>query len=302
MANDDLGNAQEARIAKIVASLSAVVTLKSDCMVWIGSGLSVGSGYPSWNHAVEKLCQACIPAKSDIPPSPSPPQLLYLAGECKAASPDKYIETLGNLFGRQTTSIRAAYVDICACPFRFLLTTNYDPCLEKAGQYHAVHVYPDLRFVNFKTRYNILYLHGKARWKSGVDASNLLLTAAELDNAYSNTLVRSVLEQLLTSNHTIFVGCGLNEPVLQNLFHRIRMLGTTIPDKYQKFILFPDGADAAEEDSQAKTMGELGITILRYPLGAGNDPHRFLDEIWERVRNASEHIPHPFSQTGDITE
>src|SRR5208283_3021709 len=123
-------HAIECRLERLVTLIVSLVSGNEQTMVWIGSGLSMGCGYPGWQAAVEQLCKVCISGKSDIGPSAVGHDLLAWAERCKVENPEKYFETLANLFGTKPGYIRAAYSHICACPFRYLITTNFDSCLE----------------------------------------------------------------------------------------------------------------------------------------------------------------------------
>lgn len=280
----------EERVSSLVESLKALISEDRDVMVWIGSGMSMGCGYPDWQTAIEKLCAACIPEKSDLPPSLMVRQKLDWADKCKAANREKYLETLGQLFGNRARYTRTAYSDICACPFRYLVTTNFDPCLERArGGMQGIMSYPQLALLNHGFTNMVVYLHGKARHGEIIDATNVVLANSDFETAYAPTrsLLPGALQQLLISHSTIFVGCGLEEPVLQRIFTKIAAIhaDTSLPAR-KKVIIFPERSPELEE-REARKMRKLDIDILRYPLDATasrDDRHRYLDEVWARIR------------------
>ncbi len=310
---DDWQSAEDcgARIDQVVASLVSFFKRSGDCIVWIGSGLSIGCGYPSWTDAIQKLCDVCIPGKADIKPSSVASELLEWADICKATNPDEYLGTLAKLFGEPSHLLRTAYLHISACPFRYLVTTNFDPCLEAActGKQQIL-TYPNLALLVGRSRRTAIYLHGKARWGTRTDAKRLLLTKTDLDIAYTHSLspLPSALTQLLISNRVVFVGCGLREPVLRKLFECIKQLqesSTSIP-LTRKTILLPETRDEEKAREEGEYMRSLGIEILRYPIalergaqtqGSG---HHLLDEVWERVRAKVSPQSNPFSQEGGL--
>lgn len=280
----------------------------NNCLIWIGSGLSIGCGYPGWRDAIEALCRACIPDKADVRPSDSASELLNWAEQCKAAAPEKYFEVLANLFGSIPQSLTPAYSNICACPFRYYITTNYDPCLQTASnpQQHVL-AYPDLALTRTRASQTVVYLHGRARSGNQVSAHDLLLTTQDLTRAYSASLIPSTLDQLLIAHRTIFVGCGLHEPVLKSAFRHIKLIHSNHPTLplMKKTIMLPETPDNELEREQSLEMQDLGIEILRYPLDE-DDPkfparrYRPLDEIWASVRTRLSQAPHPFNQKGGI--
>ena len=277
----------------LIERVKAIVSLISpsgDAVVWIGSGLSVGCGYPRWSDAVAALCEDCIPGKADITPSMLAQELLTWAQRCKEADPEKYKGTLERLFSGYPRSLRTAYSSICGCPFKFLVTTNFDYCLAMAsGREDGILTYPDVRILRSPSSNTVVYLHGRARKGTIVDTSSMLFTANELNDAYVNSFIPSTLHQLLGSFPSIFVGCGLEEAVLENLFkHLKRIHEHTEITRQKKVILLPEEPDRARRDAQLRRMDELEVEILRFPLDEDarpEDRYHYLDELWAMVRD-----------------
>jgi SIR2-like domain len=296
----------EGRIDDIANQLTSIIRLSPHVMIWIGSGLSMGCGYPDWQGAIEKLCLACIPGKSDIPPSALADDLLQWAAQCKATDPDKYFAALVDMFGRTPHVIRSAYSHICSCGFRYLITTNFDPCLETASVKHSdLLAYPDLFLPNASQDYTLLYLHGKVRSHTPASARSVVFTSEDMESAYTlPSLIPSVLHILLTSQNTIFVGCGLREPVLQGVFKMVKSFHPSVSTrKFKRWILLPD-AEGILRDQQDEYMEELGITPIRFPVDDNYSAdltlnYRFLDDIWERVR-ALQTTPATSLSDGDL--
>jgi len=295
----------ESRISSLTTSLTDLIQEDPRSMIWIGSGLSIGAGYPSWQTAIERLCAACIPEKFDLPPSLMVTEKLEWAEKCKTANPEMYFQILGELFGWYPTYTRTAYSHICACPFRYLVTTNFDPCLEAArGRSHGIMSYPKLLF-DHGFRHMVVYLHGKALHGNDVDTRNLVFTSSDFEKAYTESLLPGLLDQLLIRNSTLFVGCGLQEPVLKRVFARVAKLqADTSLSPRRKMILLCDRTSAADEQRETDEFQRLGIGVLRYPLAYGigpdgrSEPHRYLDQVWARVRTkVSEAIPPSFTES-----
>jgi hypothetical protein len=301
---------RETRIDNIVALLASLFDRSGDSIVWIGSGLSIGCGYPGWQEAIEQLCKACIPGKADVQPSSVADDLLEWAERCKETNRVEYHKTLERIYGGPPHLIRTAYVRIGACPFRFLVTTNFDPCLEAVcGSNDPVITYPNLALFR-GTHHTCVYLHGKARWGTEPKADNLVLAKSDFAVAYSpgSSLLPGAVEQLLVSHRVLFVGCGLREPVLKQLFRRIKEMQesrTSIP-LGKRIILLPDTKDEARAEQEAEHMKSLGIEILRYPLNEDDGPHQpanphlMLDDVWERVWLQLREKPDPFNQKGGL--
>jgi len=310
MADQQQREEREARIDLAVNSLASFLKGSDECIAWIGSGLSIDCGYPSWEKAIKELCNACIEGKADIQPSLVADDLLEWAEQCKRANPREYIRTLGRLFGESPHVIRTTYSHIVAYPFRFLLTTNFDPCLETVcGPNNPVIAYPDMNLF-VAARHASVYLHGKARWSAKENATDLVLAKSEFAKAYSpkRSLLPGALQQLMVGHRILFIGCRLQERILKETFQRIKRIQERLsrtPMK-RKLILLPEPQDKKQSDEEEEYMASLGIEVLRYPLDDVNDhgqsasPHRLLDDIWERVWLKLREQPDPFNQKGGL--
>ncbi len=309
MPDQQLSEDLEARIERIAKLLDSFLRESDDCVAWIGSGLSIDCGYPSWDAAIRELCDACIEGKSDVPPSLVADDWLEWAEQCKKANREEYTRTLGRLFGDSPYTIRATYAHVVTYPFRFLLTTNFDPCLETAcGHNNQVIAYPQLPLLGLAPRASV-YLHGKARWSARVDATNLVLAKSEFAKAYSpkRSLLTGALQQLMIGHRVLFIGCRLQERLLRETFRRIRRIQEScgISPK-PRMILLPDTQDERQSGEENEYMASLGIEILRYPVDDVEDkrpsahPHRLLDDILERVGLMRRRGADPFNQEGGL--
>jgi hypothetical protein len=309
IADQQQGEDGGARVDFVANSLDGFLRESDDCVAWIGSGLSIDCGYPSWEAAIRELCDACIEGKADIPPSLVADDWLEWAEQCKRANREQYVKTLGRLFGDSPYTIRATYSHLVTYPFRFLITTNFDPCLETAcGHNNPVITYPQLPLLG-AAHHTSVYLHGKARWSAKVDASNLVLAKSEFAKAYSpnRSFLPGALQQLMIGHRVLFIGCRLQERLLRETFKRIKRIqeSCAISPK-RRMILLPDVQDERQSDEENAYMVSLGIEILRYPLDDIEDkrpsanPHRLLDVILERVGLMRRRGADPFNQEGGL--
>jgi hypothetical protein len=310
MADQEQRENREARIDLVATSLAGFLGRSDDCIAWIGSGLSIDCGYPSWEVAIKQLCNACIKRKADIRPSMVADDWLEWAEQCKRANQEEYFRTLGRLFGDPPYVIRATYSHITAYPFRFLVTTNFDPCLETAcGPANSVIAYPDVNLL-VAAHHASVYLHGKARWSAKVNAANLVLAKSEYAKAYSpqRSLLPGALQQLVVGHRILFIGCRLQESILKETLQRIKRIqehhsGTPLK---RKMILLPDPQDDKQSNEEEEYMASLGIEILRYPLDDVNghhqlaSPHHLLDDILERAGLMRRRQPDQFSEKGGL--
>lgn len=201
-----------------------------DCVAWIGSGLSAGADYPSWEKIIRDLCDACN-VTSLGEDEASTEVLQTKADECKDHAPNKYYHTLATHFGKPISKTRLAYQLLLKLPFKAFVTTNYDPLLMYAGEienHPKVFRYPSLPTDALScSPAAIVYMHGLARYRDPIThdeiatGKDLVLSKSEFDAAYEGML-RSFLEQMLAFRKVLFLGCGLREPEIQAIFQRIR--------------------------------------------------------------------------------
>lgn len=264
-----------------------------DCIAWLGSGLSLAAGYPGWDSAVKTLCNQCGVAPPSAPGLVED-ELLDKAEECKSANENVYRATLGQLFGEQPTSSRVAYNYLMNLPFKAYVTTNYDPLLSTAGVNqgkHQIYSYPSLPVQKLGTESPIYYIHGLARIDDKPTGENLILARSDFDQAY-NGIVRSFLDQILTYNPVLFVGCSLAEPTMQPVFRTVNQIQGLIQAKYpdellpQRRILLPRRyrnesddpgqpilvVDDRGESSEVSRLRELSIKVHRYIQTGKNHP------------------------------
>lgn len=155
------------------------------CALFVGAGLSVGAGYPSWDGLLSRLIDACSRGR-DIPK--------HKAAELRRLlkHPDRYLmvaQELSDRFGEEvfrselvkefSAALKPtqAHLELAKIPFRLVVTTNYDRLIETAyatvhpGEIPNTYTYRDAAdFADalWKGEYFILKAHGDVGRKATI--------------------------------------------------------------------------------------------------------------------------------------
>lgn len=253
------------------------------CVGWIGSGLSVPCGYPSWEQAVERLCVVCLVGKN-VPATNDPARLIDLAEDCRQANRDVYFATLAELYGNTTIQVPVTYVHLGNLPLHGLVTTNIDPLLYQSTGPRRLIAYPEGLYLSDVTPEAVVYLHGIARRNGKPDGSRVVFSRTEFENAYSRHSLPDCLAQMLGRYRTLFIGCRLGEKYIDDIFQRVKRIYDAHPEvrRTERRILLADSVDDAFKKAQESRLAQIGITVIRYP--AIDQDHIGLAEVLENVR------------------
>ena len=170
----------------------------SNCVVWIGSGLSYGL-YPSWGETIKRLCKDCgvslqidddaLLTDDDALLTKGADFYMALAEDCKVADRDKYNASLQSMFGKLATNERRALSLLIRLPAKGFVTTNYDRLLrEQANLYNstafAPRAYPYLSASDLGgPKKPIYHIHGAIAQHGPV---NIVLSKSEYKEAYGS--------------------------------------------------------------------------------------------------------------------
>lgn len=208
--------------------------------IYIGAGLSMGAGLPSWRDLLSNLIDQ-VEAKDTTPKARiqemrtlvnDSNKFLMLAEELREIIPsylERYVRDTFDSNEVQPTKAHELAVNVRS---KFVLTTNYDTLIEKAfvrthnGHYPKVFSYKDASSVNYNLwndEYFILKAHGDAR----NSPNEIVLTEKDYRKIiYQQQGYQSILHAIFSTNSILFLGVSLNDPELllllgyiHNIFH-----------------------------------------------------------------------------------
>jgi hypothetical protein len=279
-------------------ALSKLMKRRHAPLAFVGAGASRAAGYPDW-PALLRLFDKRSEGKA------SPRYREYVRNLPDTAwQAEEYRRILGRgTFDRIVASTFApqgsdgvgpVHRAIARLPFRHILTTNYDDCIERAHEDadRTLRVInweddEDLRqfFLNLcddDTTRTLVYLHGKF-----TNAGDVVLS----ESSYSRRYLRSEDAQrklfaLLITQPVVFLGFSVNDP---DLNHIMREVNARLGGRNGNHFAFT-GYDGPEHKAltSSRFEGKFGIRPIFYEIkrnkGRGDqedhgDLRRLLDEL-----------------------
>ncbi len=224
--------------------------IKADLsVVWCGAGLSVISGFPTWNELILHLVEACADnglSEDELDELNKLQDSGYrndVADFCRAFLGEcQYREILHKLFSvtpaSSSSKIHQKLLDI---KFSAILTTNYDKLIEVA--YAHLHSKIPLVFTNHDTpslwqrlarnEFFILKIHGD------IDRPETIVLSSNdyTEHVFGNLPFIQLFHRLLTAKSVLFIGTSFTEPYILRLLEETRFLTAGIG--LQHFALLP---------------------------------------------------------------
>ncbi len=217
-------------IPDIPAKLSQAIA-EGKCAVFVGAGLSVAAGYPSWKDLLKALMKTAAPDGSQISAEQTREltdliqdndKILLAAEEIRERlGPDIFANELLAIF-KEKKKPTPTHLKLMDIPFNFAITTNYDLLLEKAyvakhkDDYPSAYTNsqaPDISAALWEGKYFILKAHGDVN-----DRGSLVLTERDYRKLiYRSNGYRSALASIFTMNTIVFLGVSFSDPELKLL-------------------------------------------------------------------------------------
>ncbi len=249
------------------------------CNAFIGAGMSL-QVYPAWNELIERVCRACGVNTGNV--TSQNISRLELAQTAKDKNRCAYFRELHNIFKPADPTHRHHL--LARLPFKSYLTTNYDSLLLGACEFNndnsvGYSEYPALE-IEHRTDGEVFFLHGRINPTDLNSEPNIVLTNNDFTYAYSETLLRSFLEQLLTFSNVCFLGCSLEDEYLQGVFRLCKKFRDAVKTQGHSndprwFILLD------QESPLSEKWKEIGIKPVYYDkVNSGHDGLCKILEYW----------------------
>ncbi len=267
---------------RLVASVA-----RGECVVFVGSGLSAGSGLPDWRTLIDKLADGLA-----IAPSSRRGDLEYLLDLAQWYRNEGLRPTVEELVARLYASKSASahptvgHYLLASLPARYFVTTNYDDLLETALaglRRHAFRVVSDREVARTGSPDGcyVVKLHGCAMSDGGV-----VLSRDDYDEFFrTRPAMALLLEGLLLNQTFLFAGYGLRDPDFRQIWARV---GALLRDA--KRPAFATTFDAPLRHGTAQ-WDRKGLSIIDVPGASTAEKaralDRFLDRLAERVSRDS---------------
>jgi hypothetical protein len=193
-------------------------------VIFVGSGISINAGLPSWNALVEKILDGLgskvekgakfkLALKDDLF---TPIEILAKISDLKESSVEIFYEELKRFDGLNTTSLHKKIGEVSDK----IITTNYDELLEKALVNHEKVVYTNSYKVAKLSEFEkyVFKIHGDIN-----EPDKCILFPSEYEKLYSIEEKPSVFElkKIISDKSILFIGFSLTDPYIKYVFDYI---------------------------------------------------------------------------------
>ncbi len=262
---------------------------KGKCGLFIGAGLSINAGFPTWKELILELIDK-VKKETRTPVSKTdeltslvnnPTKYLLVAEEIRDllhTGLTKYIKVRFDDNKIEPTSLHKKLFSIY---HNYMITTNYDLLLENAyvkvnGRMPNVYTYKDASSINYN-----LYEREKFILKAHGDSSRapeeIILTEKDYRRIiYNERGYQSILQAMFSTSNILFLGVSLNDPeinLLLGFIHHIFHGGA--PDHYA--LMQRDQVTETEIDRWRK---DFKINIITYDPA---DNHKQVEEFVDGI-------------------
>lgn len=204
-------------------ALAAAIS-RSECVFFVGSGLSSGAGLPSWSSLIQHL-SADLGLTTDAADEHDYYLDLAQWHRENITEPGRTIENvIADLFSTGANGYRPtlAHYLMFALPFDHVITTNYDDLIERALsalrlRHFRVVDQEDVPATGQRGGRSVIKLHGDAPTRRGI-----VIARDDYDTFFSRRPAMASLLEGLMLNHTFFfIGYGLRDPNFRQIYSRI---------------------------------------------------------------------------------
>ncbi len=202
---------------------------KQSCF-FIGAGLSMAAGYPSWGGLLQKLIDVASSKpwfhKDKIDDykklSADSTKFLFLAEDLKSELGNEFYDLMEDWFGQPNALPTPNHEILVQIPSNLIVTINYDRLIENAynkihGFYPNSYTYKQSREAAnsfWKEKFFVLKAHGDAN----SDAQGLILSQKDYRKTlYRENGYRSLLQTIFSSVSVFVIGVSLNDPEFNQL-------------------------------------------------------------------------------------
>lgn len=235
--------------------------LNNELVVFIGTGVSMGSGFPSWNELTEEIQNRLEITDSAFSDNTIVPQLYY-----NSRGKKDYNELIHTLLYKPDALPNDIHKCLVKINPRYIITTNYDELIEKAFSdagifLDVIEKDSDLPYAH--TEHMLIKMHG------GFKYDNYVLKEGDYLN-YSNNfnLISSYIKALFARYTILFVGYSYRDPDTKQLFSWVR--NVLKEDQQRAYLInLSDDYDAQTTDYY-KNMG-INIIYTKHHLGDNYD-------------------------------
>lgn len=191
---------------------------KSECVVFVGAGLSQEAGLPGWERFIHHLAEDL-----GAPPTSGLEHFLDVAQwYVERKGEERLADRIRGFYGPGAARPTLPHYLLMSLPVRVVITTNYDDLLEQSLE--GLRRYPtvikdegDVARTGHGEGVSVVKLHGDA-----ASSRRFVLSRDDFDRFMrQRPAMASLLEALLLNHSFFFVGYGLRDPNFRQIYGRI---------------------------------------------------------------------------------
>ncbi len=251
----------------------------SECVLFVGSGLSAGSGMPSWQKLIAKLA-----AELDLPPASQKDTTDYYLDVAQLYrnrhrdEPERLAEVIRAEFGGTQAKPTLAHYLLMALGVRHVITTNYGTLLEQAltalrrDPVKIVHE-EDVARTGETGAHFVVKFHGDA---NGPGDALVLSRSDYEDFFHRHPAMTALLEGLLLNQTFLFVGYSLSDPNFRQIYSRIARILSAGDPKTSKRMAYAIQFDADASGLTREVWKSRKLQLLDVPGTGEEQGHNFL--------------------------
>lgn len=259
-------------------------------VIFVGAGVSLDSGMPSWSKAVSQIADKLNISPNEID-SLKIPQYYF-----NARGKNDYTQLVHQIFRYgthlQTMPVHKKIIDFNA---DVIITTNYDHLLEQAAEEsgEVLHVVSQDSELPYKRGKELIKMHGD------FEHDNFVLKEDDYLNYGQNfRLIKNYITSLAGNKTILFIGYSFSDPdlkqifswvknVLQGDFRNAYMISVGEYDKYEENYYKNFGINTLyagffQEDGEEISKTERLSRVLDWLL-QGEQWKTILDELWGTI-------------------
>ncbi|MGQ2285597.1 SIR2 family protein, partial [Leuconostoc pseudomesenteroides] len=246
---------------------------KDDSLIlFVGAGVSINSGYPSWNSLIENFREE-LHENSAKKTNQQVAQEYY-----DNVGKNLYYKKLQEIFGAVKPKDNPILDQIVKIRPKHIITTNYDKLLENSlqneiSQYSIVKDDKDLPYS--RDDHNIIKMHGD------LDSKNIVLTESDYKDYAKNFESIIVKIRSLLVNHTVlFIGYSLQDDTFNNILDHVNDLFSA--DAKRAYLYLPEKLSPKTIQSYEKRNIFCFTNIEQND--SDDDPGQLLTNLLKKIR------------------
>ncbi len=200
----------------------------NNCALFVGAGLSVGAGLPTWKGLLTTLIQEVKALPYDTRSIvrqynallSDTSKYLMLAQDIKdTLTADKFYDVLARIFGNPALQPTPTHSALTKISFSFVITTNYDRLIEKAyikaskvGEIPPTLTQTNSRDIAYKIWNNEFFIL-KAHGDVAVRRDEIVMTESDYRSIlFKNPGFQSAIQVLFSTKSLLFIGTSFTDP------------------------------------------------------------------------------------------